>query len=655
MKLLLRILRYLAPSKGKIILVVFVSMITSLFSVVSIYSILPLLNAVFSAGTTVKSSVPVASPATPGMQGLVEKNAKAPQPAQNLPEQKPAANTEKLTDTERLKTWALDKFQQMFSAPTRELTLLKICMFLISAFAIKNLFVYLNQQIIFRIQTKTAKKLRDDVFRSIIEMQLEYFNKNRVGNLMNYVYNDVENVNSSISSTFINFLQNPFSIFVYAAVLLALSWKLTLFAGLTSLLILFVIRQIGKNVKGLARNFQTRMGDLNSVLQEKFNGIKVIKSTAFEDVELDRFKSFTKDFRQLGIKISQLRSMISPLNETMLIAAIAMVLWFGGIQVFEGVMTANELLVFAFTLYSTMGPIKMLGDANSSMQMGLISVERLFEVLDTKPAIINGTRAISGFTHSIRFEDVTFKYNKEQPDSPNVLDHVSFEISKGEMVALIGQSGSGKSTAVDLLMRFYDVDSGRITIDGIDIRDFDYKQLRKMIGVVSQEVILFNDSIEQNIAYGVHDEIDRARIEQAAKLANAHNFIMEKPQQYDTMIGDRGIQLSGGQRQRLAIARAMVKNPELLIFDEATSALDNESEKVVQQAIDHAMEDRTALVVAHRLSTIKNADKIIVMERGKVVESGTHHELIDSNGVYKKLYDIQFAVKPAAKEELTPA
>ncbi|HWQ25378.1 MAG TPA: ABC transporter ATP-binding protein [Chlorobaculum sp.] len=655
MKLLLRILRYLAPSKGKIILVVFVSMITSLFSVVSIYSILPLLNAVFSAGTTVKSSVPVASPATPGMQGLAEKNAQAPQPAQNLPEQKPAVNNVKLTDTERLKTWALDKFQLMFSAPTRELTLLKICMFLISAFAIKNLFVYLNQQIIFRIQTKTAKKLRDDVFRSIIEMQLDYFNKNRVGNLMNYVYNDVENVNSSISSTFINFLQNPFSIFVYAAVLLALSWKLTLFAGLTSLLILFVIRQIGKNVKGLARNFQTKMGDLNSVLQEKFNGIKVIKSTAFEDVELDRFMSFTKDFRQLGIKISQLRSMISPLNETMLIAAIAMVLWFGGIQVFEGVMTANELLVFAFTLYSTMGPIKMLGDANSSMQIGLISVERLFEVLDTKPAIINGTRAISGFSDSIRFEDVTFRYNKEQPDAPNVLDHVSFEISKGEMVALIGQSGSGKSTAVDLLMRFYDVDSGRITIDGIDIRDFDYKQLRKMIGVVSQEVILFNDSIEQNIAYGVHDEIDRARIEQAAMLANAHNFIMEKPQQYDTMIGDRGIQLSGGQRQRLAIARAMVKNPELLIFDEATSALDNESEKVVQQAIDHAMEDRTALVVAHRLSTIKNADKIIVMERGKVVESGTHHELIDSNGVYKKLYDIQFAVKPAAKEELTPA
>ncbi len=364
--------------------------------------------------------------------------------------------------------------------------------------------------------------------------------------------------------------------------------------------------------------------------------------------------SFTNDFRQLSIKMSRIRNIISPLNETLLIAAIAMVLWFGGLQVFDGSMTANELLVFAFTLYSTMGPIKMLGDANLSIQMGMISVERLFEVLDTNTNVTNGTLSIKTFSNNITFEDVCFKYNKE-PDAPNVLNHVSFDIKKGEMVALIGQSGSGKSTAVDLLLRFYDVDSGRITIDGIDIRDFDYKQLRQMIGIVSQEVILFNDTIEQNIAYGVHDEINHSRIEQAAKLANAHEFIQDKPQQYQTLIGDRGLQLSGGQRQRIAIARAMVKNPELLIFDEATSALDNESEKIVQQAIDNAMENRTALVVAHRLSTIKNADKIIVMERGNVIESGNHQTLIEKDGVYKMLYDIQFAVKPPAQEILITA
>ena len=642
--ILLRILRYMAPSKGKIILVLFVSVLTSLFSVVSIYSILPLLNAVFSSENT----QPAAAPAPP-FQKLEHNTLQRGATLSGSSPEKPAEGLLKTSRAEEWKSWALNEFQRMFSAPTKQLQLLKICLFLIFAFALKNFFIYLNGQLIFRIQTKTAKKLRDDVFQSIIEMHLDYFNKNRVGNLMNYISNDVENVNNSISSTFVNFLQNPFSIVVYIAVLLALSWQLTLFATFSSLSIFFVINFLGKNIKGHALSFQTSMGDMNSVLQEKFNGIKVIKSTAYENIELARFMAFTNDFRQLGIKIARLRNIISPLNETLLIAAIAMVLWFGGTQVFQGVMTANELLVFAFTLYSTMGPIKMLGDANMSIQAGMISVERLFGILDSKPDVTNGHLPIKSFSHTITFEDVSFKYNKE-PDAPNVLDHVSFEIKKGEMVALIGQSGSGKSTVVDLLLRFYDVDSGRITIDGTDIREFDYKQLRQMVGIVSQEVILFNDSIEQNIAYGVHDAINHTRIEQAAILANAHQFILEKPQQYKTMIGDRGIQLSGGQRQRIAIARAMVKNPELLIFDEATSALDNESEKVVQQAIDHAMENRTALVVAHRLSTIKNADKIIVMERGQVMETGNHHELLEKSGVYKMLYDIQFAVKPSIEE-----
>ncbi|MCX6178394.1 MAG: ABC transporter ATP-binding protein [Chlorobiales bacterium] len=647
--ILLRILRYMAPSKGKILLVVIVSVLTSLFSVVSIYSILPLLNAVFSsAPATTQNTVAHQLPEN-NKNILLSTDAKSAKPLQH-----PAQLSKKTTRAEELKNWALDEFQRMFKAPTKQLSLLKICFFLILAFAFKNLFIYLNGQIIFRIQTKTAKKLRDDVFHSIIEMHLDYFNKNRVGNLMNYVNNDVENVNNSISSTFVNFLQNPFSIFVYIGVLLALSWKLTAFAAVTSLSIFYVINFMGRNIKGLALSFQTKMGDMNSVLQEKFNGIKVIKSTAFEGIEIAKFMSFTNDFRNLSIKMARIRNIISPLNETLLIAAIAMVLWFGGLQVFDGVMTANELLVFAFTLYSTMGPIKMLGDANLSLQMGMISVERLFEVLDTNTNVINGTHAITSFSNNIIFEDVCFKYNKE-PDAPNILNHVSFEINKGEMVALIGQSGSGKSTTVDLLLRFYDVDSGRITIDGIDIKEFDFKQLRQMIGIVSQEVILFNDTIEQNIAYGVHDETNHTQIEQAAKLANAHEFIQDKPEKYQTLIGDRGLQLSGGQRQRVAIARAMVKNPELLIFDEATSALDNESEKIVQQAIDNAMENRTALVVAHRLSTIKNADKIIVMERGNVMESGNHQDLIEKNGVYKMLYDIQFAVKQPAPEEVITA
>ena len=640
MKILVRILRYLAPSKGKIVLVVVLSILSSVFSVVSIYSVLPLLNAIFSQNELVQ---------TPSETLAADEKPAAEISTEHTAGQHPGETTaEDQGGIESLKKKITEVFESVFYAETRERTLLNICLFLIAAFFFKNLFLYLNKQIIFAIQTKATKKLRDNVFNSIIEMHLDYFNKQRVGNLMNYVYNDVLNVQASISTTFINLVQNPFAIFVYLAVLFALSWKLTLFAFGVSVIIFFVIRAVGKNVKTLARSFQSRMGDMNSVLQEKFNGIKVIKSSAFEDIELKRFRSFTKDFRRIELQINRLRNIITPLNETLLVAAIALVLWFGGLQVFSGDMTANELIVFAFSLYSAMGPIKMIGEANTSIQIGLLSAERLFEVMDADSEVVNGTRPISGFSHTIRFDDVCFKYRKDD-DALNVVDHVSFEIKKGEMAALVGQSGSGKSTIVDLLLRFYDVDSGSITIDGVDIREFDYKQLRRIIGVVSQEVILFNDTIEQNIAYGIHGDgnIGHDRITEAARLANAHEFIMDKPMEYETIIGDRGLQLSGGQRQRLAIARAMVKNPDLLVFDEATSALDNESEKVVQNAIDHALENRTALVVAHRLSTVKNADMIIVMEKGRITESGSHEELLARNGLYKMFYDIQFQEKVA--------
>jgi len=632
MKVIKALLRYLAPFKGKVLLVVFFSLLTSLFGAVSIYSILPLLNEIFSADKTISA---VENPVTaPGTELVMTGKG----------ESRSVSGT--LINTDDVQKRVSGLYRKYFYADTKRKTLLNVCLFLIAAFAVKNLFFYINRQIIYRIQTKVTKELRDDVFHSIIEMHLDYFNKSRVGGLMNHVYNDVQNVQNSISLAFINFIQNPFSIFVYIGVLLVLSWKLTLFAFSISVLIFIVIRLIGKKIKSLSMVFRARMGDMNSVLNEKFNGIKVIKSSAFEDIEVERFKSFTNEFRRLDLKIYRLHNIVSPLNETLLVAAVAMVLWFGGLQVFEGVMTANELIVFAFSLFSAMGPMKMLGEANSKIQEGMASAERLFEVIEAEPMVKNGTKPIDGFSDSIRFEDVCFMYNAS-PDAARVLDHVSFEIRKGETLALVGQSGSGKSTVVDLLLRFYDVDSGRIVIDGVDIREYDFKQLRSIVGVVSQEVILFNDTIEQNIAYGLRDEAGHQKVERASRLANAHDFIEAKPQKYETVIGDRGVQLSGGQRQRLAIARAMVKNPDLLIFDEATSALDNESEKVVQEAINHALQDRTALVVAHRLSTIKNADRIIVLNKGKVAEEGSHEELIRKGGLYKKYYDIQFSTSPS--------
>lgn len=628
MTVLGKILRYLAPVKGRIVLVVLVSMLTSLLGAVSIYSILPLLNEIFSADKTIEVSG--------GTAGVVDSGVSDHDEGAAVPE---AAFSLRIDDIQETVTTL---YQSYFYAESKQETLLNICIFLIAAFALKNMFIYLNKQIIYRIQTKVTKKLRDDVFHSIIEMHLDYFNKSRVGGLMNNVYNDVQNVQNSISLAFINFIQNPFSIIVYVGVLLALSWKLTLFAFSITIIIFAFIRLIGKQIKRLAKVFRSRMGDMNAVLNEKFNGIKVIKSSGSEGVEIERFKSFTREFRKLDLKIYSLHNIVGPLNETLLVGAVAMVLWFGGLQVFEGAMSANELIVFAFSLYSAMGPMKMLGEAHSKIQEGMASAERLFEVIDAEPLVKNGSAPVEGFADRIRFDNVCFKYEKS-PDAPYVLDHVSFDIKKGEVLGLVGQSGSGKSTVVDLLLRFYDVDSGSISVDGTDIREFDYKELRSMIGVVGQEVILFNDTIENNIAYGLHGDVAHDRVVRSAKLANADGFIQAKPDQYRTVIGDRGVQLSGGQRQRLAIARAMVKNPDLLVFDEATSALDNESEKVVQEAIDHALENRTALVVAHRLSTIRSADRIIVLDKGKVAEEGSHEELVARDGLYKMYYDIQFA------------
>lgn len=638
MKFYFRVLRYLSPSKYQIVLTVVMSLLTSLFSVVSIYTVLPLLNTVFnpkSAETRV-----VAEPKPKAAPGTVVEKKDAGQ--KDKPQVKSTRDMLGNFNTDIYKDKLKEFFNTLLKAETKEKTLLNICLFLIGAFFLKNFFLYFNNRLVQRIQSKTSKKLRDEVFSKIIEMPLSYFNRNRVGTLMNYVHHEVSVVHNAVSSSFATFVRNPFLILFYLAVLLFISWKLTLFALFIAAISLVGIRIVGKNIRRYANITQAKMGDMNSRIQEVFNGIKLIKANATEEREIKRFKTFTNELRRISIKTGSLRGITAPLNETLGVSAIAIALWFGGLQVFEGAMSSMELIVFAFALFSTMGPIKNIAEANTKIQEGLGSAKRLFKILDTEPDMQNGTKPIDQFDHTIRLESVWFRYHTDN-EAEYVLQDVSLEVKKGETVALVGSSGSGKSTLVDLVLRFYDVERGKVTIDGTDIREFDMKQLRRLFGVVSQEVILFNDTIAGNIAYGASQNVSQEQIIEAAKIANAHEFIQNAPEEYETNIGDRGLRLSGGQRQRLSIARAMLKNPPVLIFDEATSALDNESEKIVQEAINNAMQDRTAIVIAHRLSTIKNADRIIVLDKGKVVETGNHFELIAKGGIYKKLYDMQFA------------
>lgn len=503
---------------------------------------------------------------------------------------------------------------------------------------LSNLFRYLSAMTVERMRVCSLQRMRNDLFNKVMEMNPGYFSEQRKGDLMSRITQDVMVVQYSITNTLQVIFRDPLLIIGYVVYMLMVSWQLSLFAILFLPVVAVLIGSIVKRLRHPALKGQERMGDMVSILDESLSGIKVIKSYNATNYIRRKFMEFNAQFSRLMLSMAKRQQLASPMSEALGLTAVSVLIVFGGSLVMSGSLTAGGFVGFIAVFSQITRPVRSFIDQFANVNQGIAAGERIFEVLDSQPEIQDkpDAKELDGLHDKIEFRNVHFSYD----GSKEVINGISFDIKRGQTVALVGPSGGGKSTLSELIPRFYDPTSGDILIDGVSIKDYTQDSLRAHMSIVAQDTILFNDTIENNIAMGrqgaTHEEIM-----QAARIANAHDFIMECPAGYETNIGDRGAKLSGGQRQRLSIARAVLKNPEILILDEATSALDTESEKLVQEALNSLLEGRTSIVIAHRLSTIHNADKIIVIDKGKIAEQGTHAELMARNGIYAKLIEMQ--------------
>lgn len=490
------------------------------------------------------------------------------------------------------------------------------------------------------LRTGIIRDIRNDIYNKVLRLPLSFFSEERKGDILTRVSTDVNEIDASIGSSLDTLIKNPILIVVYMGMLVALSWQLTLFTLLVVPILAVAIGKIGKSLKASSILQQTKLSDSISQFEETLGGLRIIKAFIAEKKMQERFEKVNEEFRDIANKVAIRQSAAHPVSEFLGTVMIVIVLWFGGYLIFSGQsnLDGGVFIYYLVILYSTLQPLKDISKAGYAVQKGLASMERINKILGAENNIKEIANPIEAenLNDCIELKDVSFSYD----GSREILHNINLNVKKGETIALVGQSGSGKSTLVDLIPRFHDVTSGEIDIDGKDIRNMSLQSLRGLIGNVNQEAILFNDTIFNNIAFGV-DNATQEQIEAAAKIANAHDFIMEMENGYQTNVGDRGGRLSGGQRQRISIARAILKNPPILILDEATSALDTESERLVQDALEKLMKTRTTIAIAHRLSTIKNANTIYVLHEGKIVESGSHEELIEKGGYYKKLNDMQ--------------
>jgi len=542
---------------------------------------------------------------------------------------------------DRIRAGAQAWFEARIYAGDAKARLLRFCVILVVLFLVKNVFGYLQTYLTVYLEQQVLYRVRNEVYGHLQNLPMSYFSKEKAGHIISRLTNDVSMLQGAVIGTAASVVRNGFMTLTGLLVVLVVSWKLSVLTLIVVPINLVLVELIGRKLKKRSYRTQEGMAEMTAVLGESISGIRVVKAFNMGDYERRRFAKYNLRYIRQYLKMKLWGAVSSPTSELLGTFSIVVILFYGGNLVLSGKLTPENLILFVGAMIWVVTPVKNLSKLNSAIQESLACANRVFAIVEIAPEPIDvpGARGIPGLEREIRFEAVGFEYIPDRP----VLRGISFTVRRGEVIALVGPSGAGKTTLVDLIPRFYDPTGGRILIDGVDIRDIDLRSLRSLMGMVTQEVILFNDTVRNNIAYGAQGSSDDKIIE-AARAANAHDFIMEMPMGYDTVIGERGTRLSGGQRQRLSIARAILKNPEILIFDEATSALDTESEILVQEAIDRLLEGRTTFVIAHRLSTVQSADRILVLDDGEIREVGTHAELIGSNGVYKRLYDLQFGL-----------
>ena len=529
-------------------------------------------------------------------------------------------------------------YSHLFTEYNPENVLLLLAIVTIFVSLLSNLFRYMGAWTVENMRTRTLQRMRNEMFSKVVDMNVGYFSDQRKGDIISKITSDVGVVQFCITNTLQVAFREPFLIIGYTVMMVAISWELALFSVLFLPVVALIIGSIVKRLRHPARTSQQRMGELVSTLDESLSGIKVIKSYNATGYVKQKFYDLSEDLARLTLSMARRQQLASPMSEFLGISAVGVILVFGGSLVFKDALSPEGFIAFIAMFSQITRPVRTFIDQFSNINQGIAAGERIFSIIDAQSEIQDkpGAIELDGLKDKIEFRDIHFSYD----GSREVIEGISFEIKRGETVALVGPSGGGKSTLSELIPRFYDVKAGDILIDGVSVRDYTQDSLRAHMSVVAQDTVLFNDTIEGNIAMGkagaTHDEIV-----EAARIANADCFIQEAPEGFQTNNGDRRVKLSGGQRQRLSIARAVLKNPEILILDEATSALDTESEKLVQDALNKLLVGRTSVVIAHRLSTIHNADKIIVVDHGRVAEQGTHTELLAKGGIYAKLIELQ--------------